>query len=417
MAPHAKPVPGTRPSHKRAGSSGGEPYISAWTRRDTGATCWVLRLPRALDPKRRKFTAAHTGAGLEELTKLRDRLIVELAAKKREAIKRASPEHKLTWREAIEDYTGETTIKTADERRRLLSLHTRQMLSMLVTSIGHAEVNRALVDAARKLSPSSVNHLRHGIHQVLRFVLLREQLEDLNWWDRVRQNKDLTFGKKRDKRRRVILSDHEVAQFLEAENVPLELRTLAICARALGGMRTSDLHAWEWAHVDTAGWTDAFIPRPKTENDDDFPPRSELPEPVVRFLRRWWVEQGSPARGPVFPTRRARRSATGSKGVHKGRGISYAARLRKWLRAVGITRHEIHHDTVSTRRADFHSFRRAFNTALARAGVNVQTAMQLAGHKDPETHMRYVVPDRLTVPQSAVPELTASSDSGFVQEQ
>jgi hypothetical protein len=40
---------------------------------------------------------------------------------------------------------------------------------------------------------------------------------------------------------------------------------------------------------------------------------------------------------------------------------------------------------------DFHSFRRAFKTALAGAGVNVQQAMQLAGHSDAKTHMRYVM--------------------------
>jgi integrase len=37
------------------------------------------------------------------------------------------------------------------------------------------------------------------------------------------------------------------------------------------------------------------------------------------------------------------------------------------------------------------SFRRAFNTALAEAGVNVQHAMHLAAHSDPKTHMRYVI--------------------------
>ncbi len=36
---------------------------------------------------------------------------------------------------------------------------------------------------------------------------------------------------------------------------------------------------------------------------------------------------------------------------------------------------------------DFHSFRRAFNTALADAGVSIQTAMRLAGPADAATHM------------------------------
>ncbi|HKO46478.1 MAG TPA: tyrosine-type recombinase/integrase [Polyangiaceae bacterium] len=53
-------------------------------------------------------------------------------------------------------------------------------------------------------------------------------------------------------------------------------------------------------------------------------------------------------------------------------------------------RNAIQTDTPRSRRADFHSFRRAFNTALGAAGVNVQQAMALAGHKDTRTHMSYV---------------------------
>ena len=55
---------------------------------------------------------------------------------------------------------------------------------------------------------------------------------------------------------------------------------------------------------------------------------------------------------------------------------------------------------------DFHSFRRAFNTALAVAGVNVQTAMRLAGHRNTATHMRYVqLSETLEAPAGALPLL------------
>ena len=65
-------------------------------------------------------------------------------------------------------------------------------------------------------------------------------------------------------------------------------------------------------------------------------------------------------------------------------------------------------DTPRSRRADFHSFRRAFNTALGAAGVNVQQAMALAGHKDTRTHMRYVDLSQggpLETPAAALPVL------------
>jgi hypothetical protein len=62
-------------------------------------------------------------------------------------------------------------------------------------------------------------------------------------------------------------------------------------------------------------------------------------------------------------------------------------------------------DTSDTLAVDFHSFRRAFTTGLAVSGVNVQTAMALAGHSDVEIHMRYVLPATLVTPAGALPQL------------
>jgi len=39
---------------------------------------------------------------------------------------------------------------------------------------------------------------------------------------------------------------------------------------------------------------------------------------------------------------------------------------------------------------DWHSFRRAFATSLAEAGVNEQRAMLLTSHSDSKVHARYV---------------------------
>ena len=58
------------------------------------------------------------------------------------------------------------------------------------------------------------------------------------------------------------------------------------------------------------------------------------------------------------------------------------------------------------RPADFHSFRRAYNTALADANLNVQTAMRLAGPRNDSTHMRYVMrTGRFAAPTAALPTL------------
>jgi hypothetical protein len=65
------------------------------------------------------------------------------------------------------------------------------------------------------------------------------------------------------------------------------------------------------------------------------------------------------------------------------------------------------HETATTLPVDFHSFRRAFNTALAEAGVNVQHAMHLASHSDPKVHARYVMNTLAmrTIPSAALPRL------------
>jgi hypothetical protein len=67
----------------------------------------------------------------------------------------------------------------------------------------------------------------------------------------------------------------------------------------------------------------------------------------------------------------------------------------------------LYFETAVTRPVDFHSFRRAFNTALAEAGINVQTAMAMAAHSDARTHMRSVMKMTVmrTIPAAVLPRL------------
>jgi hypothetical protein len=75
-----------------------------------------------------------------------------------------------------------------------------------------------------------------------------------------------------------------------------------------------------------------------------------------------------------------------------------------------LTCTRLYYETSTTLPVDFHSFRRAFNTALAEARVNVQQAMSLASHWDARTHMRYVMRTRAmrTIPEAAIPRLPAT---------
>ncbi len=206
---------------------------------------------------------------------------------------------------------------------------------------------------------------------------------------------------------------------------------LSVVARCEGGMRTSDLHAWDWTMLDLNGFASCTIPRSKTAA----PETLDVPEVLRPFLRAWWERAECPTSGPVFPVRKGKRA-----GDFKGVGTSYAERLRRDLFRAGVvrmapvevpatkpgTRTDLGRAVVGTKLApnprdplyfettvslpvDFHSFRRAFNTALAAAGVNVQKAMKLAGHSDQKTHMRYVMDsaEMRTIPDAALPRLRA----------
>jgi hypothetical protein len=153
------------------------------------------------------------------------------------------------------------------------------------------------------------------------------------------------------------------------------------------------------------------------------------------WLERWKAT-GRPESGPIFPVRRGTRAGQ----FRSARGTSCARRLRRDLLRAGVKRHvctrkptiekggkrvpnppikvgeaccpnmaydPLFSETAVTRPVDFHSFRRAFSTALAMAGVNAQQAMRLASHSDEKTHMRYVMttPEMKQIPEAALPKL------------
>jgi integrase len=235
---------------------------------------------------------------------------------------------------------------------------------------------------------------------------------------------------------RAILTDPEIVRFLMCEDADLEVRTLAAVSRMEGGMRTSDLHAWTWSMLDLDAFASCTIPRTKTAE----PTVLEVPEMLRPVLRGWWERAGRPVAGPVFPVRKGDRA-----GERKARANSYAERLRRELFRAGVVRlspvevplrrqgqrsdlgkqpgstmpapnprDPLYFETDTSLPVDFHSFRRAFNTALAVAGVNVQKAMKLAGHSDAATHMRYVMaaPEMRQIPDAALPQLPRGTIRG-----
>jgi integrase len=234
------------------------------------------------------------------------------------------------------------------------------------------------------------------------------------------------------RKQRCILTDDEFSRFVACASVDLELRMLSLVARCEGGMRTGDLHQWDWSMIDRAAFAECFIPRAKTRT----PQRLAIPDVLAPFLRAWWERAGKPESGAVFPVR------IGKRAGETKRTNSHAKRLRSALfhaavyrmpsievpatskgtrtdrgkQAPGMKlapnpRDPLYRETATTLPVDFHSFRRAFNTALAEAGVNVQRAMHLAAHSDPRVHARYVMSTAAMreIPNDALPSLPAGA--------
>lgn len=245
-----------------------------------------------------------------------------------------------------------------------------------------------------------------------------------------------------DDRPRIVLTDEEVLRF-RRRGFEAELDMMALFARDLGGHRTSDLHAADWEDFDTIGWQWCKVRRPKTDKDDrgrsaDGRRRAErtgarrasrayekvlhgIPDTVQGPLIAWWKGHGSPKAGPVFPLRKGPKA-----GQRKtGKGISYAQALRDALWSEGIVRPlpgydqavgearrnfcALQVDTPTTRAVDFHSFRRAYVTAVSQAGANMATVLDLAGHTQESTSHLYRGPRLIETPAAALPGFDPSA--------
>ena len=212
-------------------SGSGEPYITPLTRSDNGAELWELRTaerhkPLFIDakhPKGRRVrlgTAPRTPEGIAELVIQRNHDFANLDARLRETRRANSATYVPTWREAVDLYINglgveQQAIATKEERRRMLHRHCKSIASMLITSVGSADINKVLQEAAgRGLVPSTINHLRHGLRGTLRAAFLRHQCENFeSWWNAVRMNAELKFTKGDDPRDRAVMTDEEIVKF------------------------------------------------------------------------------------------------------------------------------------------------------------------------------------------------------------
>lgn len=284
----------------------------------------------------------------------------------------------------------------------------------------------------------TIRHIKNHISSVLGALYADELIKENAALRISFRRKDGSLGGKKIKRvylPRIVPTDEEFETFIEyglriGDGNLGELYMLALCARCLGGMRTSDIHAWRWEHLDTGEWIWAQVPRPKTQGTEDEENealeftlvRYDIPEDLVPHIVAWWERSGRPTAGPVFPVRVGKRA-----GQHKLPGkTSYAEALREAFWAAGAHRPLPGYDPRRPSpaycalqsgipgkrdRLDFHSMRRAAVTATSSApDLSFAQSMALADHHDPKTHMRYRRDESNRVmPESALPRIMAPS--------
>jgi hypothetical protein len=394
------------------------------------------------------------GERVRETVKLGTKSRVVATARKNRLLKGEAPElvadKSRPFAELAEEIIKAKGLK--DEKRVLgrLRRHAYPLIGdMPVADITSVQIKEVLeeVAAARGGYTGTARNVRDAVSAVLGELVERRVL-DMNEALRI---KFKAKGGKRIRRvmlPRPVLTDDEFERLVGGlvgeidRGGPKGRRAFELLILCLGarifGMRTSDLHAWIWEMVDTTGFADAYVPRPKTEEhllDDPEgealfeawrdEPRSALPEAFGRWLEAWWVNAGRPASGPVFVARKGRRAGQGKK------GRSYVEVLRAALWRFGIVRPQPGFEAASSdeerrvlcelqsgicrRRSpvDFHSFRRAAATAAGKAAaageLSLRAAMLLTHHSNPAIFAKYQArEDRIVVPESAVPRVMAA---------
>ncbi len=251
-------------------------------------------------------------------------------------------------------------------------------------------------DIPERYSRQSVAHIRATIVRLFQSAW-RDELISENKASRA-EVPDM----EEDGKARAVLTDNEIGQLVAHPEVDAEIKLLVLLSRTVGGLRAGDLNSLDWTAFGPDFATCTFVRR-KTRKKKPAPQTLEVPEPIPTFLNVWWERQGKPITGPVFPVRKGPRAGEAKKRSN----MSYADRLRRELVKAGVTRHELHFETATTRPVDFHSTRRAYSSALARVGVNEQTAMVLTGHSDSRVHRRYVEQATIrSLPSAAVPSFS-----------
>lgn len=341
--------------------------------------------------------------------------------------------------------------RAKDRRRRIRQFALPEIGHLEVGMLEAHHITGVLKVAARTHSAGTLLNLRSDISQILAELVSEGEVQ-LNF----ARSLPLPKGASVDTRERVGLTDEQILTFQKKRGFKEPIDMMVRLCREVAGHRTSDLHAGVWQDVDTVHFSWMRVRRPKTDGQVGTAVnvrkrkarayekiRHEIDESLRQSIREYWVAQGKPASGPLFPRLRDAVAApmklkdgrvverkAGKAGERKGDGNSYARALRRavWecqlydpmplgtlIDGVPTTEEfdpgapkkelcRLQTDTDETRRLDFHSLRRALVTALADAGVSEADQLATTGHTQLTTQLKhYMGKRRVKVPKSALP--------------
>lgn len=340
-------------------------------------------------------------------------------------------------RRVLDDARAAGMVTHKDRLYRLETYAFPTLAKMQPSAIKASHV-RSLLEEARNggKSRQTLVHIKNDVSVVLGELWRAEVLPE-NVCARVQVPEALPEVSERSKKERAVLTDEELVRYLAWKHPNerhrasvLERQVMACVARMFGGLRTSDLHSVRWEGFDLLEFSWGYAPRKKGSrlSKGGKPQRLVIPE-ILRPILAMWRERNKakdgtkPSEGLLFPKRRG-----DGVGVDARKHTSHAEAFRRDLRRVfgidvwnaeteGFEPDEDRElsarevvlltETDYTKPVDFHSWRRAFNQALADAGVNSQTSMALAGHSSLKAHERYLAnSDTLRiVPIAALPRL------------
>jgi hypothetical protein len=300
--------------------------------------------------------------------------------------------------------------------------HAGALHDMPVTSVTSDDINMVL-DAAQAAgkSKNTVKNLKVAISVVFA-ALVRDRASPVK--NNPARGASLPEYEKKFKKIRAVLEDAELFVYLAfIHPIPFhqiavfQRQVMSIVARCLGGQRTNDLHESRWEQFVIAGgeFASALVVRTKGQQLE----RMVVP-PILRpFLRAWWIQQGRPTSGLIFPTLRGERLG------EVKRKVSHAKAFRKDLRrAFGVEvwnakkvcfvtarelterERELFVESKFTKPVDFHSWRRAFVQAVDGVDLDAKDKRKLSGHEDEAVRQVYLQSTKRrewVVPASALP--------------